>query len=135
MNSNRYSNQSERSVTQLPENSKCLVFGQAVFRASPLVPANTACYAGYNAIFIHCKKICTLFKTEWYSLLDLSIILSYFGLRGLEMKRKTYQDAFFLTSSPDISISPLSTANCQVLKYFLFQLTSKRLKRSKCCSM
>ena len=35
INSNRYSNQSERSVTQLPENSKCLVFGQAVFQASP----------------------------------------------------------------------------------------------------
>ena len=49
INSNRYSNQSERSVTQLPENSKCLVFGQAVFQASPLVPANTACYAGYEA--------------------------------------------------------------------------------------
>ena len=30
------SNQSERSVIQLPENSKCFVFGQAVFRASPL---------------------------------------------------------------------------------------------------
>ena len=26
---------------------KCLVFGQAVFQASPLVPVNTACYAGY----------------------------------------------------------------------------------------
>ena len=40
INSNRYSNQSERSVTQLPENSKCLFFGQAVFQASPLVSAN-----------------------------------------------------------------------------------------------
>ena len=48
INSNRYSDQSERSVTQLPENSKCLVFGQAVFQASPLVPANTACYAGHD---------------------------------------------------------------------------------------
>ena len=30
------------------ENSECVVFGQAVFQAShSLVPANTACYAGY----------------------------------------------------------------------------------------
>ena len=56
INSNRYSNQSEPSVTQLPENSKCLVFGQAVFQASLLVPANTACYAGY-----YTEEFCTDF--------------------------------------------------------------------------
>ena len=33
------------------ENSECVVFGQAVFQAShSLVPANTACYAGYTSI-------------------------------------------------------------------------------------
>ena len=33
------------------ENSECVVFGQAVFQAShSLVPANTACYAGYARI-------------------------------------------------------------------------------------
>ena len=38
INSNRYSNQSERSVTQLPENSKCLVFGHAAGGISSLCP-------------------------------------------------------------------------------------------------
>jgi hypothetical protein len=49
---NQHSDQSECSGTQLPENSECIVFGQAVFLAShSLVPANTACYTGYAASF------------------------------------------------------------------------------------
>ena len=44
----KQTNQYGRNHALGGRNSKCLVFGQAVFQASPLVPANTACYAGYN---------------------------------------------------------------------------------------